>query len=63
MSSRRSSSRGYSGALLIRKCISNISAADVEPIVIYTDYINMVKFVLEGDNGYKTVSGHLRIMA
>jgi hypothetical protein len=37
-------------------------AADVEPIVIHADHINMVKFASKGDNGYKTVSGHLRIM-
>ena len=38
-------------------------AADVEPIVIHANHINMVKFASEGDNGYKTVSGYLRIMA
>ncbi len=39
------------------------SAADAEPIVIHADHINMVKFASEGDSGYKTVSGHLRVMA
>jgi hypothetical protein len=36
---------------------------DVEPIVIYADHINMVKFASKEDNGYRTGSGHLRIMA
>jgi hypothetical protein len=38
-------------------------AADAEPIVIHTDHINMVKFASKEDNGYRTISGHLRIMA
>lgn len=38
-------------------------AADAEPIVIHADHVNMVKFASEEDNGYKIVSGHLRIMA
>lgn len=38
-------------------------AADAESIVIHADHINMVKFGLKEDNGYRTVSGHLRIMA
>lgn len=38
-------------------------AADAEPIVIHADHINMVKFASKEDNGYRTVSGHLRIMA
>lgn len=38
-------------------------AADAEPIVIDADHINMVKFASREDNGYRTVSGHLRIMA
>lgn len=38
-------------------------AADAEPIVVHADHINMVKFASKEDNGYKTVSGHLRIMA
>lgn len=37
-------------------------AADAEPIVIHADHINMVKFSSRQDNGYKTVSGHLRLM-
>jgi hypothetical protein len=37
--------------------------ADAEPIVIHADHINMVKFASKEDNGYRTVSGHLRIMA
>jgi hypothetical protein len=37
-------------------------AADAEPIAIHADHINMVKFDTNDDNGYKTVSGHLRIM-
>jgi len=37
-------------------------AADAEPIVIHADHINMVKFASKQDNGYKTVSGHLRLM-
>jgi hypothetical protein len=38
-------------------------AADAEPIVIHADHINMVKFASKDDSGYRTVSGHLRIMA
>ena len=38
-------------------------AADAEPIVIHADHINMVKFASNEDNGYRTVSGHLRLMA
>lgn len=38
-------------------------AADAEPIVIHADHINMVKFGSKEDSGYKTVSGHLQIMA
>jgi hypothetical protein len=36
--------------------------ADAEPIVIHADHINMVKFASKEDNGYRTLSGHLRIM-
>jgi hypothetical protein len=38
-------------------------AADAEPIVIHADHINMVKFASREDNGYRTLSGHLQIMA
>ncbi|RYO22803.1 hypothetical protein AA0113_g12761 [Alternaria arborescens] len=38
-------------------------AADGEPIAIHADHINMVKFESKSDPGYKTVSGHLRLMA
>lgn len=38
-------------------------AADAEPIVIHADHINMVKFASREDNGYRTVSRHLQIMA
>ncbi|KAF1952737.1 TPR-like protein [Byssothecium circinans] len=37
--------------------------ADGESIVIHADHINMVKFGSKSDPGYKTVSGHLRVMA
>ncbi|KAK4182502.1 hypothetical protein QBC35DRAFT_457232 [Podospora australis] len=37
--------------------------ADAEPIVIHADHTNMVKYTSPGDSGYKTISGHLRIMA
>ena len=37
--------------------------ADAEVIVIHADHINMVKFAAKEDNGYRTVSGHIRIMA
>ena len=36
--------------------------ADAEPIAIHANHINMVKFAAKEDNGYRTVSGHLRIM-
>lgn len=38
-------------------------AADGEPIAIHADHIHMVKFETRADAGYKTVSGHLRLMA
>jgi hypothetical protein len=38
-------------------------AVDAEPIAIHADHLNMVKFASNEDNGYRTVSGHLRIMA
>lgn len=38
-------------------------AADAEPIAIHADHINMAKFASKEDSGYRTVSGHLRIMA
>ncbi|TVY13910.1 Protein SERAC1, partial [Lachnellula arida] len=38
-------------------------AADAEPIAIHADHTHMVKFESEGNSGYKTVSGHLRVMA
>jgi hypothetical protein len=38
-------------------------AANAEPIVIHADHINMVKFASKKDSGYRTVSGHLQIMA
>ena len=38
-------------------------AADSEPIAIHADHINMVKFESKSDAGYRTVSGHLRLMA
>lgn len=38
-------------------------AADGEPIAIHADHINMVKFGLKTEPGYKTVSGHIQVMA
>ncbi|KAF3031307.1 hypothetical protein E8E12_000040, partial [Didymella heteroderae] len=38
-------------------------AVDGEPIAVHADHINMVKFASKSDDGYKTVSGHLRLMA
>jgi hypothetical protein len=38
-------------------------AADANPIAIHADHVNMVKFESKEDSGYKTVSGHLQIMA
>lgn len=38
-------------------------AADSEPIAIHADHINMVKFGSKLDLGYKTVSGHISVMA
>ena len=38
-------------------------AADGEPIAIHADHISMVKFESRSDAGYRTVSGHLRLMA
>ncbi|CAN9331109.1 unnamed protein product [Alternaria alternata] len=38
-------------------------AADGEPITIHADHIQMVKFGSKTDPRYRTVSGHLRVMA
>jgi len=38
-------------------------AADGETIAIHADHIHMVKFGSKADPGYRTVSGHLRVMA
>jgi len=38
-------------------------AADAGPISTNADHINMVKFASKDSNEYRTVSGHLRIMA
>ncbi|KAF1940047.1 tetratricopeptide repeat domain-containing protein, partial [Clathrospora elynae] len=38
-------------------------AVNGEPIAIHADHINMVKFGSKSDPGYKTVSGHMRLMA
>ena len=38
-------------------------AANGEPIEIHADHIHMVKFGSKLDSGYKTVSGHIRVMA
>lgn len=35
---------------------------DAEPIAIFADHINMVKFASKENHGYKTVSGHLQVM-
>jgi hypothetical protein len=37
-------------------------AVDAEHIAIYADHINMVKFAVKEDGGYKTVVGQLRLM-
>jgi hypothetical protein len=39
-----------------------LSMADAEPIVIYADHINIVKFAAKEKNEYRTVSEHIRIM-
>jgi hypothetical protein len=38
-------------------------AADGEPIAIHADHTNMVKFESKSNPGYKTLSGHLQLMA
>ena len=38
-------------------------AADAEPIAIHANHVDMVKFASNADQGYKTVSGHMRIIA
>lgn len=38
-------------------------AADGEPIAIHADHVNMVRFGSKLDPGYRTVSGHLQVMA
>ena len=37
--------------------------ADAESIVIHANHINMVKYKSEQDPGYRTISGHLSLMA
>ncbi|KAJ6125811.1 hypothetical protein N7471_010304 [Penicillium samsonianum] len=37
-------------------------AADAEPIIIHADHINMVKFASNSDEGYRKVSGHIKMM-
>ncbi|MCJ1453499.1 hypothetical protein MMC28_003846 [Mycoblastus sanguinarius] len=39
------------------------SAADAEPVAIPANHLDMVKFASREDRGYRTVSGHLQIMA
>jgi hypothetical protein len=53
---------------LIKQVVPRSSAivpgqADAEPIVIHEDHINMAKYPSKGHAGYKTMSGHLQIMA
>jgi hypothetical protein len=38
-------------------------AADGEAIAIHADHIHIVKFGSKTDPGYRTVSGHLQVMA
>lgn len=54
---------GHSIMVVPRASAVVSGAADAEPIVIHADHINMVKFASKEDNSYKTVSGHLQIMA
>ncbi|KAL9073480.1 MAG: hypothetical protein Q9161_002901 [Pseudevernia consocians] len=59
---------GHSIMRLIEQVVPRESAvvpgaADTEAIVIHANHINMVKFPSKEINGYRTVSGHLRIMA
>jgi hypothetical protein len=37
--------------------------ADAEPIAIYADHRNMVKFASRDDPGFETISSHLQAMA
>ena len=37
--------------------------ADAEPIAIHADHVNMVRFLSKENSAYRTVSGHLRVMA
>lgn len=37
-------------------------AADGEPIVVHADHIHMVQFGSRSDTGYRTISGHVRLM-
>lgn len=38
-------------------------AVDAESVAISADHLNMVKFASGEDGGYKTVSGHLQLLA
>jgi len=53
---------GYSIMVVLKASAVVPGAADAEPIVIHADHINMAKFASKEDSGYRTVSGHLRIM-
>jgi hypothetical protein len=40
-----------------------LGVVDAEPIAIYADHRNMVKFASRADPGFETISGHLQGMA
>jgi hypothetical protein len=37
--------------------------ANAEPVAMHTNHLNMVKYISREDNGYKTISRHLKDMA
>ncbi|KAL9103273.1 MAG: hypothetical protein Q9163_001675 [Psora crenata] len=53
----------YSILVVPRESAVVPGAVDAEPIAIHADHLNMVRFMSKEHNGYRTVSGHLRIMA
>jgi hypothetical protein len=54
---------GYSIIVVPKASAVVPGTTNAEPIVIHADHINMTKFSSKDDSGYRTVAGHLRIMA
>ncbi|OIW32077.1 hypothetical protein CONLIGDRAFT_251504 [Coniochaeta ligniaria NRRL 30616] len=53
------------GSIMVVPRVSAVvpGQANAEPIAIHADHANMVRYTKREDSGYKTISGHLTIMA